>query len=130
LLEHPHFVSNTIRCQHREEVVDTLQRIFLTNTRDHWIQLCTEHDVPACRVNGLKDLFEMEQLKAIRSVANWEHPRTGAFRTMNVLFHMSATPGSLRIPPPGLAQHTDDVLRELGKSDDEIAGLRASGACG
>ena len=38
--------------------------------------------------------------------------------------------GSLRIPPPGLAEHTDEVLRALGKSDDDIAALRASGACG
>jgi crotonobetainyl-CoA:carnitine CoA-transferase CaiB-like acyl-CoA transferase len=130
LLQHPHFVSNSIRCQHREEVVDALQSIFLTHTCDHWIQLCTDHDVPACRVNSLKDLFEMKQLEAIGSVVKWEHPRTGAFRTMNVLFHMSATPGALRIPPAELAQHTDDVLRELGKSAAEIAALRAAGACG
>jgi crotonobetainyl-CoA:carnitine CoA-transferase CaiB-like acyl-CoA transferase len=49
---------------------------------------------------------------------------------MNVLFRMSETPGSLRIPPPGLAEHTDDVLRELGKSAEEIARLKQVGACG
>ena len=49
---------------------------------------------------------------------------------MNVVFHMSETPGALRIPPPGLAEHTDAALRVLGKSTDEIAALKASGACG
>jgi len=47
-----------------------------------------------------------------------------------VLFRMSESPGSLRIPPPGLAEHTDEVLREMGKSTDEIARLRAAKACG
>ena len=49
---------------------------------------------------------------------------------MNVPFHMSETPGALRIPPPRLAEHTDEVLRALGKSAAEIARLKADGACG
>jgi crotonobetainyl-CoA:carnitine CoA-transferase CaiB-like acyl-CoA transferase len=124
------FANNNARCQHREEIIGILQEIFLTNTCDHWIKLCTDFDVPSCRVNGLKELFAMEQLKAIGSVAEWEHPQHGKFRTMNVPFRMSETPGALRIPPPGMAEHTDEVLRALGKSDDEIAALRAAGACG
>ncbi len=130
LLADPAFATNSARCQNRERVVRTLEDIFRTEGRDHWIRLCAEHDVPACRVNNLKELFEMEQMKAMGSIAEWEHPKTGPFRTMNVVFRMSETPGSLRIPPPGLAEHTDEVLRELGKSDQEIARLRAVGACG
>jgi len=130
LLADPKFTTNDDRCAHREEFVSVLQEIFLTDTRDHWIRLCHEADVPSCRVNSLKDLFSMEQLRAIGSVVEWRHPKTGPFRTMNVPFQMSETPGSLRIPPPGLAEHTDEVLKQMGKSDDEIASLRASGACG
>jgi crotonobetainyl-CoA:carnitine CoA-transferase CaiB-like acyl-CoA transferase len=132
LLEDPRFATNNARCQkgNREAIVGILQEIFLTNTRDHWIALCDTNDLPACRVNDLKSLFEMDQLKAIGSVADWHHPTEGPFRTMNVVFHMSETPGSLRIPPPGLAEHTDEVLRALGKSDEEIARLKECGACG
>ena len=86
--------------------------------------------MPACRVNRLSDLFAMDQLKAIGSVVDWRHAKQGPFRTMNVIFQMSETPGSLRIPPPGLAEHTDEVLRSLGKSDAEIARLKQAGACG
>lgn len=130
LVQDPRFASNTVRCKHRNEIVGILQEIFLTNTCDHWIKLCHDNDVPSCRVNSLKDMFALEQLKAIGSVAEWQHPKTGPFRTMNVVFQMSATPGSLRIPPAELAQHTDECLQELGKSAGEIAALKASGACG
>jgi crotonobetainyl-CoA:carnitine CoA-transferase CaiB-like acyl-CoA transferase len=130
LLEDPRFATNTSRCKHRQEIVDVLQGIFRGNTRDHWIRLCTQFDVPSCRVNDLHDLFELDQLGAIGSVASWQHPTYGPFRTMNVVFRMSETPGSLRIPPPQLAEHTDEVLRALGKSDAAISALRAAGACG
>jgi crotonobetainyl-CoA:carnitine CoA-transferase CaiB-like acyl-CoA transferase len=130
LLDDPRFATNNARCRHRAEVVGVLQEIFHTRGRDHWIRLCAEHDVPSCRVNSLKDMFEMEQLAAIGSVASWEHPLIGPFRTMNVIFRMSETPGALRIPPPVLAQHTDEVLRVLGKSAEEIARLKESGVCG
>jgi crotonobetainyl-CoA:carnitine CoA-transferase CaiB-like acyl-CoA transferase len=130
-LDDPRFASNSIRCEkdNREAIVGLLQDIFRGNTCEYWIRRCTDFDIPACRVNGLKDMFEMEQLKAIGSVAEWEHPTQGKFRTMNVPIHLSETPGSLRIPPPRLAEHTDEVLRQLGKSEADIAALKKAGAC-
>jgi len=130
LLANPNFATNQARCQHRQEVVELLQALFLTNTCEHWITLCSAYDVPSCRVNSLKDLFAMEQLKAIGSVAEWAHPQHGPFRTMNVPIHLSETPGALRIPPPGLGEHTDEVLRLLGKTEQEINQLRTDGVCG
>jgi crotonobetainyl-CoA:carnitine CoA-transferase CaiB-like acyl-CoA transferase len=39
----------------------------------------------------------------------------------------SETPVEYRLAPPALGQHTDEVLRGIGKSDAEIARLRAEG---
>ena len=41
---------------------------------------------------------------------------------------LSATPVAYRRPPPTLGQHTEEVLRELGLGDADIAALRAEGA--
>ena len=129
LFDDPRFATNHARCQNREAIVAELQAIFRTDCRDHWIQLCVENDLPACRVNGLGELFEMDQLKAIGSVAEWQHPIQGKFRTMNVPIHLSETPGALRIPPARLGEHTAEVLRELGKTDEQIQRLQSDGPC-
>ena len=48
-------------------------------------------------------------------------------KTIGIPTKFSRTPGALRTAAPLMGQHTDDVLRRFGVSDDKIAGMRARG---
>lgn len=56
------------------------------------------------------------------------HPVHGAIRMPAPPLHLSATPATIRTPPPMLGEHTEAVLRELGYDDQRILSLRAGGA--
>ena len=57
-----------------------------------------------------------------------EHARTGVLKVMGNPMKLSDTPGELRLPPPLLGEHTEEVLGGLlGKSDAEIAALKEKG---
>ena len=56
-----------------------------------------------------------------------EHPTEGAYRSVGFPVRLSETPGGLRTPCPVLGQDTAAVLRELGRTDDEIAAMAAAG---
>jgi crotonobetainyl-CoA:carnitine CoA-transferase CaiB-like acyl-CoA transferase len=56
-----------------------------------------------------------------------EHPGHGPVRITGFPIKLSLTPARLRHPAPGLGQHTDAILRDLGYSPEHIAALRARG---
>jgi alpha-methylacyl-CoA racemase len=96
---------------------------FKSRTRDEWAAHFAGRD--AC-VAPILTLAE-----APRHEHNIER---GTFVEVDGVIHpapaprLAGTPGAIDRPPCYAGQHTDEVLRDLGCSDDEIAGLRATGA--
>ena len=126
----PAFADNASRVKHREELAARIESITAVRPRAHWLGLLDAHDIPCGPINDYAQVFADPQVLAREMVVETDHPALGHLRTLGSPIKMSATPpdGSRRAPQ--LGEHTNDVLREAGYDDEEIAALREAGAVG
>ena len=61
-------------------------------------------------------------------VVELDQPHLGPVRQLGLPVKMSRTPGRVEKPAPALGEHTEDVLREAGYTDEQIAAMTESGA--
>lgn len=122
------FTTNAERVRCRDVLVPMLQAHFLQRDRRAWLSLLEAAGIPCGPVNDLADVFADPQVRARGMVFEAPHPHAGTLPLVGSPIRLSATPVESPRAPPLLGQHTDDVLREAGYSDDEVAALRARGA--
>jgi crotonobetainyl-CoA:carnitine CoA-transferase CaiB-like acyl-CoA transferase len=115
--------------ERRDAVVAELESLFSTRTRAEWMSRLGGSDVCVAPVNDFAETFADEQVLHRGMVVDAELPDGTAWRHIGVPVKLAGAPGDvLRRPPPGLGEHTDEVLGEAGVDGSRIAELRAAGA--
>jgi crotonobetainyl-CoA:carnitine CoA-transferase CaiB-like acyl-CoA transferase len=129
LLERPWFANHNSRLLDPDRVFGDLAEIVAERTTEEWLEICARHDIPASAVPSLDDIVNDATMHR-GMLEDAVHPVVGAYRQIAPAVKMSATPGSVRRHAPLVAEHTTEILAELGYSDEEIARLVANGAAG
>jgi crotonobetainyl-CoA:carnitine CoA-transferase CaiB-like acyl-CoA transferase len=122
------FADNPSRVAHRKELVPIIERRIASLSKGEVVRRLREANVPVGPINSLDEVFSDPVVRHLGLIAEVDHPTAGRVRAPGIPVRLSGTPPSVRIPPPLLGEHTDDVLRELGYSDLEIGALRRDGA--
>jgi crotonobetainyl-CoA:carnitine CoA-transferase CaiB-like acyl-CoA transferase len=112
----------------RDEVRADFQAGFLRRTTQEWLDTLLAEDVWCAPVNDFAAVEHDPQIAENEMIVSWEHPTADTVRSTGVAVKFDETPGDIARPAPLLGQHTEELLRQYGGySDDEIAGLIASG---
>jgi crotonobetainyl-CoA:carnitine CoA-transferase CaiB-like acyl-CoA transferase len=122
------YARNASRVRHRGVLVPLLADVMKRRMRADWLAALEAAKVPAGPINDLAEVFADPQVQARGMTVAMPHPLTDDLRLVASPIKLSATPVQYRRPPPLLGEHTDDVLRELGLGNDEIAALRQARA--
>jgi crotonobetainyl-CoA:carnitine CoA-transferase CaiB-like acyl-CoA transferase len=123
LAEDPRFASNDDRMENRSALVAELEAVTETRGTGEWVATLLDAGVPCGPIHDYRQVFEDEHTQAREMEVRLEHPVEGSIRALGIPVKLSATPGSIRRPAPLLGEHTEEVLREAGLSDAEIASL-------
>src|SRR3954454_19316892 len=105
-----------------------VERIFLERTRDEWQQFASEHDCCLEPVLELDEALDSELVRAREMVVELDQPGTEGVKQLGFPEKFSRTPAGPQGPGPILAADTEEVRREAGYGDDEIAALVEPGA--
>src|SRR6266566_9203408 len=92
-----------------------LAGVFQTKDRDHWLALLLAHDVPSASIYTLDEVFDDAQVKHLGLIREVPHPKLGQVSLVGGGVTLSETPAEIRSVAPDYGQHTDEILRRIGR---------------
>lgn len=129
-IDDPRYESNAARLDHRDELLGLLEEIFAKRTRDEWLQILEEADVPTSPVYELHEAIRADQAVHNGVVRHID----GANGGVDVIkCPVESDRWTARAPemPPAMGEHTDEILGQLlGLDPRRIDELVAAGVVG
>jgi formyl-CoA transferase len=123
-LTDPNFATPEARLPRLTEVFATVEAWTLTKTKFEAMALLNEHDIPCGPILSMYEIANEPSLRKTGTIVEVDHPKRGKYLTVGNPIKMSDSPTEVKRSPL-LGEHTDEVLRELGYADADVAALRA-----
>ncbi len=116
--------------ENRDLVKSLLEKKTAQMKRQDLLDRLLAADIWCGPVQDFEELVKDPQAAWNDMFVDVEHPDAGTLRLVGYPGRLSATPASVRYPPPRVGEHTEEVLRGLGIEAARIEDLRKKGVIG
>ena len=107
------FITNANRVENRKVLIPLLEGLFCKQNISHWLSILEEVGVPCGPINSIDQLFNDPQVQAREMVIQVAHPSAGPIKMVASPVKIPTTPVDVRLPPPLLGEHTEQILHNL-----------------
>jgi crotonobetainyl-CoA:carnitine CoA-transferase CaiB-like acyl-CoA transferase len=114
----------------RDEIHRYFKEIFLTKTRDEWVEILRSRDTCVAPVYSPEEVISDPHLLARKMIVELDHPTLGRAKQIGSMNKLSQSPLQARNWCQRFGQHTEEILLELGYDEVRINELREAEVIG
>ena len=108
----------------KETVFNELKEEFLKKTQDEWLEIFKNYDTCISAVKSYAEACEDPQILARNMIVKMDHPILGEIKNLASPIKMSRTPPTIRSLAPKIGQNTEEILKSLNYSEEDIQNFK------
>lgn len=128
LIEDPRFNTYEARVSNAEELHKLLKEAIKKHTLDEWLEFAKEADIPMVRMQHFREMSCDEQALANGYIQEVEYPSGIKYKIVSSPIEMDSVGELMTEPTKAIGADTEEVLKEYGFTEEQLAEMRSQGA--
>lgn len=129
-VEDERFATIEARKANEDELDRLLEERCMDFDREELVTRLVQGDLLTAPINDIAQVAEDPQIRHNEMIVSTPHELLGEVQVTGVPIKFHGTPGRVRLAPPMLGQHTEEVLAEIGYAEGEIQEMAEAGLVG
>lgn len=115
------------RSVNRDSLNAEINRRLAAQDRSYWIAKLNEGGVACGLINDLREVFDDPQIHHLNIVKEVVSERLGKQRMVGQPVQLTRTPSTIVRSAPRRGEHTEEILKNLGYGDEDLARMKSHG---